>query len=252
MRRIRIYSAEPLTAHAPAELGAGPARHVGQVLRMQPGQALTLFDGLGGEYQAEITHCTRDKLRVAVGEHTPRECESPLQVTLWHALCKATRMDSIVQKATELGVACIQPVHTERSQVKLNAARAQRKVRHWTDIAIGACEQSGRNRLPVIAAPAAFGALLPLAARFDRALLLDPDGEEPMGAVKLGAGTALVLTGPEGGFSAAERAAAAAHGIASVSLGPRVLRTETAPVAALAILQALAGDFRTTQARRAD
>lgn len=243
MRSIRIFSAAPLTANSQAELGPGPARHVGQVLRMQSGQPLTLFDGRGGEYPAEILSCARDKLRVAVGAHVAHECESPLQLTLWHALCKATRMDSIVQKATELGAVCIQPVHTERSQIKLNAARAQRKVRHWTEIAIGACEQSGRNRVPVIADPVALPRLLPRASHFDRAVMLAPGATNTLATVALAAGSAVVLTGPEGGFTAGERAAAAAHGITGVCLGPRVLRTETAPVAALAILQALAGDL---------
>jgi 16S rRNA (uracil1498-N3)-methyltransferase len=186
---------------------------------------------------------------VLVGAHVDQECESPLQITLWHALCKATRMDSIVQKATELGAVCIQPVHTERSQIKLNADRARRKVEHWREIAIGACEQSGRNRLPVIAAPAALSALLPQAAGFDHALLLDPAGPTTLDALPRAGSTALVLTGPEGGFTAAECAAAAAHGIARVRLGPRVLRTETAPVAALAILQALAGDLGAAASR---
>ena len=243
MRNIRIFSSLPLTADSRAELGAGAARHVGQVLRMQPGQLLTLFDGRGGEYAAEIVSCARGKLSVAVGAHSDIEREAPLRVTLWHALCKATRMDSVVQKATELGAVCIQPIQTERSQIKLSGGRAERKLRHWTEIAIGACEQCGRNRVPAIMAPAAFSTLLPTAGGFSHALLMDPDGSATLAAGLQLSADVLVITGPEGGFSPAELSAAAARGISGVRLGPRVLRTETAPLAALAIMQALAGDL---------
>lgn len=243
MRTVRIYSPEALKPGTRTELTGGPARHVNQVLRMQPGAMLTLFDGRGGEYPAQIVSSRRGRLVVDTGNHHPVERESALSVTMWPALCKRSRMDNIIQKATELGVAAIRPVHSERSQIKLDTARAARKLRHWQEVIISACEQCGRNRLPDIAGPTGLGDLLSTVATFDHAVLLDPAGAEPLGDSLRPQDRVLMLTGPEGGFSAEERRAAAAHGVRSVRFGPRVLRTETAPVAALAVLQWLAGDM---------
>jgi 16S rRNA (uracil1498-N3)-methyltransferase len=243
MRPIRIYSPNPLQADSEAELGRAAAAHVAQVLRMQPGQHLTLFDGRGGEFTSTIVACTRQSLRVQVLTHTQIDRESSLAVTLWPALARGARFDAVIQKATELGATCIQPVQTERSVVRLDERRAAKKTQHWLDIAISACEQSGRNRLPNIRAPQGLKRLLSSRAEFTHALMLDPQGTQTFPESVSTGGSVVLLTGPEGGLSEAERSAALAAGFTAVQMGPRVLRTETAPLAALAILQVLAGDY---------
>lgn len=247
MREIRIFSALPLSAQSGLTLGSGPSRHISQVLRMQPGQELVLFDGSGGEYSARIEHCGRNKVAVRVGEHKPDERESPLELHLLHGLCRSERMDSVVQKATELGVTTIRPILTARSVIKLNAARAEKKRLHWQNVAISACEQSGRNRIPEILAPLPFAAALKL----DRgngtaqtlAIMLDPSGTNSLGDHAGGNNAVGLWTGPEGGFTADEVSQAKQAGFKITQAGPRILRTETAPIVALSILQLLAGDL---------
>lgn len=243
MRSVRIFSSSPLQVGAPAELGRTAAAHVGQALRMRAGQPLTLFDGAGGEYAATIIECTRQTLRVAVTEHHPLERETPLAVTLWPALARGARMDTIIQKATELGAEAIQPVLTERSVVRLDERRAAGKVRHWRDVAISACEQCGRNRVPLIHPPAALATLLAAPPEPGLRLMLDPQGQTSLAAQQLAPGPLLLLSGPEGGLSEDELRLAAQSGFVGVRLGPRILRTETAPLAALAAVQVLGGDL---------
>lgn len=214
---------------------------------MQAGQELVLFDGCGGEYPAVIESISRNKVRVTTHEHRPIERESALRITLWHGLCRGERMDSVIQKATELGAHAIQPVITERSTVKISADRAEKKLRHWRGIISSACEQCGRNRLPHINTPMVFTDLLDRIDAFDQALLLHPRDSENL-ATRLSylpeSGRLLLCTGPEGGFSDHELSAAANAGMHTVHLGSRVLRTETAPVVALSIAQLIAGDMR--------
>ncbi len=243
MRNVRIFSLAQLAAQTAVELDENAARHVSQVLRMQPGQALTLFDGTGGEYPATIEIASRSKLRVFVGDYRDTGCESPLDITLWHGLCRGERMDAVIQKATELGVARIRPVLTERSVVKLDERRAAKKQTHWQKIAISACEQSGRNRIPDILTPAPLAAVLPEARGFGCAAILSPDATVSLAAAITGQGNLLLVSGPEGGFTDTEVAAATASGMIAARLGPRVLRTETAPLVALAIAQQVSGDL---------
>lgn len=244
MREVRVYSEQPLSADSTLTLGSNAGRHVSQVLRMKAGQSLTLFDGTGGEYPATITTVARSAVEVETGARLAKDRESPLDITLWHGLCRAERMDTVVQKATELGVTRVQPVLTERSIIRLDDKRAAKKTLHWHNIAISACEQCGRNVLPEIAAPARFSDLLATVPQHERRILLHPTGARSLAETVGGAQSLLLCTGPEGGFSAAELAAAEAAGLTAATLGPRILRTETAPLAALGIIQALAGDLQ--------
>jgi 16S rRNA (uracil1498-N3)-methyltransferase len=212
-------------------LPAGAARHV-QVLRLQPGDALTLFDGRGGEYDAVVEHMGRSDVRVQVGAHHAIERETAVAVHLALAMPANERMDWLVEKATELGAASIQPLVAERSVLRLSGERAQKKQAHWQAIAIAACEQCGRNRVPTVQA------VQPLAGWVGTAtpglVLSLREGTQPLRAQ--GAGAVTLLSGPEGGLSPAEEDAAFARGWQAVHLGPRVLRAETAPLAALALL----------------
>ncbi len=249
MREVRIFSPTPLTANAIIELQAEAARHVSQVLRMQPGQALVLFDGTGGSYPAVISNLSNRTVSVETGTHQPEERESPVNLTLWHGLCRGERMDSIMQKATELGVNTIRPLLTERSLVKLDERRANKKLQHWQKIVVSACEQCGRNKLPSIEKPERLSEMLAKASEFDIALLLDPQAIMGLSTTlenHSNAANILICTGPEGGFTDEETEAAAQAGMLKVHAGPRILRTETAPLVALSIVQALLGDMRSS------
>jgi 16S rRNA (uracil1498-N3)-methyltransferase len=223
---------------------AGSAgNHIARVLRLRAGDALTLFDGRGGEYAAHIREIRKDTVLLDVLEHLPLERESPSQLTLAQGISRGERMDWVVQKATELGVARILPLFTERSVVHLDEKQASRKVQHWRSIAVAACEQSGRNRVPEIAAPAQLHDFLQAGKLAGTGLLLSPRAPLRIGDIPALAGGATVLIGPEGGLADFEQAAAISHGFTPVRMGPRVLRTETAAVCALTLLQQQFGDL---------
>ena len=251
MRQVRVYSAEPLAPQCEHVLSRTATEHVARVLRLRPGDPLVLFDGRGGEYAARLVRIERTAAIVATGRHLPVERESPLAITLLQGLARGEKMDWIVQKATELGVAHIVPVNAGRSVARIAGAdRADRKLEHWRAVAAAACEQCGRNRLPVIDAPVALPAALELAAAAGLRLLLTPEAQAEeehataLAALARSAGPSVaLLIGPEGGFEPAEIALATDHGFRGARLGPRVLRTETAAIAAIAALQALAGDL---------
>ena len=215
------------------------AHHAARVLRLRAGEAVTLFDGRGGEYGAQIVAIGRGGVRVAVGMHHARERESPLSITLVQGLSSSDRMDFIIQKAVELGVAAIQPVLTAKSVVRLSNERSAAKRIHWQRVAIAACEQCGRNRVPEI------GAALPVSryAPNDAAvkIVLSPLAKKDLRQFVQSPLTLAV--GPEAGFDAAEEDLLAQKGFVPARLGPRILRTETAALAALAALNALRGDF---------
>lgn len=241
MRIPRIFTEQPLLANTSVELEAGPSQHLSRVLRMKPGDSIILFNGSGGEYPATISLSDRKRVVVATGSLEAVERESGLRLQLGVAMSRGERMDWVVQKATELGVCVIAPLVTERTEVKLRGEREDRKLRHWRQIATSACEQSGRNRLPRILAPQVLDQWLP-SVRADIKLVLhhtahssDPGASAPSSAA--------LLVGPEGGLSAVEIDAAEQAGFSGLQLGPRVLRTETAPLAAIAILQARWGDM---------
>jgi 16S rRNA (uracil1498-N3)-methyltransferase len=221
------------------------AHHAARVLRLKAGDAVTLFNGDGAEYAGIIGHAARERVTVEVASRTEVDREAPLAVTLAQAISSGERMDYTLQKAVELGAAAIQPLTSSRSVVKLDAERAERRLAHWRTVVAGACEQSGRNRVPPVAPVAALSDWLarPASAAGDAlALLLSP--RSPIGLRDVGRPSrAILLVGPEGGFAGDEEHMATRAGYVAVRLGPRVLRTETAAVAALAAMHTLWGDF---------
>jgi 16S rRNA (uracil1498-N3)-methyltransferase len=246
MRLMRCFVAMPLASDSTVTLSVGASAHVAKVLRLRVGAALTLFDGRSGEFEGQILALERDGVRVRVGAHHAIERESPVAVTLLQCLARGERMDWIVQKATELGAAAIVPVLSEHSVVRLDEPGAQRRQQHLQSVAISACEQCGRNRVPAIKSPLTFERACAEAHDAGARLLLEPEGAQSLASVvnALTASTSVsVLIGPEGGLSAPELSMAQHHGFIGCNLGPRILRAETAPLAALATIQALLGDF---------
>jgi 16S rRNA (uracil1498-N3)-methyltransferase len=248
VRVSRVYVDAELEPGVNITLSGNAASHVTRVLRLRSGAALTLFNGRGGEYAGSIAAAGGGEVTVAIGEQRAEERESPLALTLAQGLSRGERMDFVVQKGTELGVRQLVPLLTERSVVRLDAQQTLRKLNHWHAIAIAACEQSGRNRLPEVLAPATLSGFLRESARDTASpaplrLLLSPDGASALGDVPRPGGAVTVLIGPEGGLADSEQEAALAAGFTAVRLGPRVLRTETAAIVALALLQRQFGDL---------
>ena len=232
----RFYCATALATGQSLDLPAGAARHV-QVLRLQPGAAITLFDGRGGEFEAVVEHMGRSDVRVQIGAHLSLEREAPREVHLAVGMPANERMDWLVEKATELGATGIQPLIAERSVLKLNGERAQKKRAHWQGIAIAACEQCGRNRVPAIHEVMDMARWLAVPQGQEVRLVLSLAAQaQPLSEAATGGAPVLILSGPEGGLAAHEEQAALAQGFQPASLGPRVLRAETAPLAALAAL----------------
>ncbi len=242
MSAPRFYLDQPLAPGARFSLPPGPARHAARALRLAVDDMIILFNGRGGEFAARIERINKDEVAVSVSGFAAIERESRLRVMLAQGISSGERMDYTLQKAVELGVAAIQPIAARRSVVKLAGERADRRVAHWQGVVASACEQCGRNQLPGVAPP------LPLAhwlgQRPDgRLLFLSPLAEARLADLPQPAGPDWLVAGPEGGFEADEIAALHAAGAIPVRLGPRVLRTETAALAALAAMQTLWGDF---------
>jgi 16S rRNA (uracil1498-N3)-methyltransferase len=244
----RFFCPAPLRTGDVLDLPAGAARHV-QVLRLQPGDTIHLFnhgpgwEGVspGGEFEARVTLMGRSQVQVEIGSHLQVEREPQNAVHLAVGMPANERMDWLVEKAAELGVASIQPLMTERSVLRLAAERATKKVEHWQGIAISACEQCGGNRVPTVHGVKTLvqwlGGLRLAESGAPKGLLLSlREGSQALRMVELGSGGALFLSGPEGGLSANEENAALLAGFAPVTLGPRVLRSETAALTALARL----------------
>ncbi len=254
MRMTRVHVDAPLETGALLALPDGAAQHVSRVLRLGPGATLRLFNGRGGEYEATIEAVRRNEVTVRLGAHDAVERESSLRITLLQGLARGEKMDLILQKATELGVTGLVPVQMTRSTVRLDARNADAKQRHWQSVVISACEQCGRNTVPLVSPPCDFQQSLTLSSSHEPAshkLMLAPDDGARSLPEWIGTGLSAdagahvaVLVGPEGGFDTAETAAALASGFTNCRLGPRILRTETAGLAALAALQSLAGDLR--------
>jgi 16S rRNA (uracil1498-N3)-methyltransferase len=243
MRTSRIYVGEPLAPGLRVRIAGSAANHILRVLRLAPGDALIAFDGRGGEYSARIGGLGRNAVTVEIGEHSPIDRESPLAVTLVQGVSRGERMDLVVQKATELGVRRIVPVLTERAVVRFDAKQRAARLRHWLGVAVAACEQCGRNVVPQIAAPAPLGELLSEGDDDSCRLVLTPAGEASVRDLTAGWAGVTLLIGPEGGLSQAERQSAIRAGYRPLGLGPRVLRTETAAIAALAAVQLRLGDL---------
>jgi 16S rRNA (uracil1498-N3)-methyltransferase len=232
----RFHCSAPLSPGQWLELPAHAARHV-QVLRLQPGAAITLFTGEGGEFEAVVEHMGRTEVRVQVGEHRVIEREAACDVQLAVGMPANERMDWLVEKATELGTTAFWPLVTERSVVKLSGERAQKKRAHWEAIAVAACEQCGRNRIPKVHEVMDLERWFARLSSGARKLLLSPTAQVgPSAATGASREPVIALSGPEGGFSRHEEQRALEHGFIAVNLGARVLRAETAPLALLAAL----------------
>lgn len=243
MRTIRIHVDLPLSLGAELSLPSQAAEHVARVLRLASGAAITLFNGDGRDYQAIILDVGKREVSARIETSATPQNESPLRLTLAQAVVRGEKMDLIVQKATELGVTRIVPLLTERSEVKLDASRAEKRLVHWRAVVASACEQSGRARLPEVV-PA-----LPLSVWLDGLtqdqtlrLALLPQATQSSRDLRFMDGSGLLVVGPEGGLGERDIAALIASGFTGLQLGPRILRTETAGLAALAALQAIHGD----------
>lgn len=242
MSEPRLYLAAPLASGARLALEPAANQHLVRVLRLQRGATVTVFNGEGGEYRARIVSLERGQATLEIGDWVEQERESALPITLIQGVSRGERMDYTIQKAVELGVHAIVPVLTERSVVRLDGTRAAKRRAHWQGVCVHACQQCGRNRLPPIEAPEPLRDWL--ARGPHTGWVLDPQADIGLAAGppdKLGPN--FLLVGPEGGLSPAELQQATAAGLRAVRLGPRILRTETAAVAALAALQTLWGDY---------
>ena len=244
-RATRIHVPGPLSAGQHTPLPAKAAAHVARVLRMKPGDPLVVFDGLGAQFDARIDSIRRQDVQVLVlKEIGGADLESPLRITLAQGIARGDRMDWVLQKATELGVAAIVPLFTGRTQVRLDEDRERRRMEHWHGVIASACEQCGRSRLPQLHAPQDLAGWAATQADSD-ILRLTLDPEASRAPHQLPQVSELVLAvGPEGGWSASDRDILAAARFSGLRLGPRILRTETAGIAALAALQAMIGDLR--------
>lgn len=245
MRKIRVYVDAPMQIGRQVALPEFAAHHAVRVLRLREGDPLTLFNGDGHDYQGVLSHARKDLVTVTLGSAEPVHLESPLRITLIQAMARGEKMDLILQKAAELGVSAVLPVVTERTEVKLEEDRVDKRMMHWKYVLASACEQCGRAEVPSIAAPIALHelpALLGASAPGDLRLALHPeptsrwDWPQQVQSVSL-------LIGPEGGLTARDLAQAKQAGFQMLSMGPRILRTETAGLAAITLMQARYGDF---------
>jgi 16S rRNA (uracil1498-N3)-methyltransferase len=243
MRTTRVFVGEPLVPDADVRLPAAAANHVGRVLRLREGAVIIAFDGSGNDYRCEILAVKGDEVRVRVGPRTAGLPESPLRITLVQAVSRGERMDWTLQKATELGVRTIVPVLSARSVVRLDADQAEKKLRHWQAIVAGACEQCGRSIVPELRAPQDLSRYLSSATREGQRFVLSPSGPASLAGLNSMGARVELLIGPEGGLDDVELERATAAGFTPVRLGPRVLRTETAGIVALTVLQSMWGDL---------
>ena len=239
----RIYLANPLTANSDVILPENAFHRVIRVLRLKPGGHLILFNGEGGEFHAILKHMDRHTATVRVEKYVEREAESSLKITLAQSIAKGVRMDYSLQKATELGADRILPLITQRSVVRLSKDQLGKRLLHWQRVVISACEQCGRNRIPTILRPINYRDWLHLRGKEEIALLLNPDADKNLTQLSPPTDSITLLIGPEGGLTSEEITLAKTAGFIDIRLGPRILRTETAGVAALAALQTLWGDL---------
>ena len=244
MASTRLFVNDPLVSATELQLGRDQAHYLGRVLRLRNGDKLTVFNGDNGEFDAHVTSIAKNSATIVVDAALETATESALKIHLVQGISRGERMDFVVQKATELGVKRITPVFTEYGVVKLNDARAAKRNDHWQSVAIGACEQSGRIRPPLIDAPVDLNAWFGAGTKeADSDLILKPGAATPLSSIAAPVTKVCLLIGPEGGFSDTEYEDAEIAGFAAVSLGPRVLRTETAALTAIAVVQSLWGDF---------
>ena len=242
MRLTRIHVGAPLAPGARVVLPEAATAHLVRVLRLQPGDACVLFNGDGHDYDARISAIGKRGAEAEVIATRTVDNESPLRITLLQGIARGEKMDWILQKATELGIAEVLPVASERSEVKLDAARADKRLAHWRSVVVSACEQSGRARVPGVAAPQSLASALATGPAMP-GYLLDPFADQAIAGLPAAMDQCTLAVGPEGGWSARDREQLLAAGFVGLRLGPRVLRTETAGIAAIAALQSRAGDL---------
>jgi 16S rRNA (uracil1498-N3)-methyltransferase len=241
MRVPRVYTPQALAQGLQIELAEPQSHYLSKVLRMDTGRELILFNGLGGEYQASISAIHKKFIEVTLGEFSPENKQSPLELELAIGVSRGDRMDWVLQKATELGVTKITPLLTERTEVKLKGERADKKMEHWQQIIISACEQCQRNLVPVLTEPCNFADWV---TQCDAKLKFVLHHRDNQGLpAQQQTNQVALLIGPEGGLTDEEIALAQTQHFTALTLGPRVLRTETAPIAAISLVQYLWGDF---------
>lgn len=244
MRLTRSHVDLPLTSGARITLPEDSAAHLVRVLRLREGDACVLFNGDGHDYPARLVQAGKREAVVELGDAAPADNESPLRITLLQGIARGEKMDLILQKATELGVAAIMPVNGERTEVKLDAERAGKRLAHWREVTVSACEQCGRARLPGIAPPRPLEQAVQALDRDMLRLILDPEAVHRLATLVAPASMRIAIAiGPEGGWSPRDLATLEGAGFTGLQLGPRVLRTETAGLAAIAALQARFGDL---------
>lgn len=245
MATPRFYHPAPLLPGHATPLSANAAIHASRALRMQAGDHVILFNGDGKLYQGKLVSISKHEVIADILEAIPCTSESPLNITLAQAISSGDRMDFTIQKAVEMGVTAIQPIASQRSIVKLSGDRAEKRREHWQNVVISACEQSGRATIPHIAMPVSLHEWLAQAAADQETLItLAPDAQIALPEMEISAHKNIfLLIGPEGGLTDDEIRLATQHGYTSVRMGPRILRTETAALAAIASMQALWGDF---------
>jgi 16S rRNA (uracil1498-N3)-methyltransferase len=241
LRIHRLHVRQALEPGLEVALEERAAHYLARVLRVGAGQAVVLFNGDGFDYAGEVRHAGRRETTVAVNARLPGLVESALRISVVQAVSRGERMDHTLQKCTELGAAEFQPLFCERSEVRLDGAKLERRLDHWRGVVVSACEQCGRARIPPVHPPLTVHGWLGQAVQGSR-LVLDPDAGSPLAAVNP-AGSVEFAVGPEGGFSETELALMSRQEVRAVSLGPRILRTETAAPAAVAVLQCLKGDL---------
>jgi len=241
MSITRIYQNQVLQIGEVIQLDALASNHLCRVLRLQPPSEFVMFNGQGGQYQARLLSASKRGAEALLIDFSEHEVESPLKLHLAQSLVRGEKMDFIIQKATELGVTEITPLLTEFCNVKLSDERQQKKLAHWQQVIISACEQCGRNQIPKINPPQLFSSWVNQQQAAIK-IILDPTGKTPITKMAVSGESALAI-GPEGGFSAEELNSAQANGFKLCLMGPRVLRTETASITALTLLQALYGDL---------
>ncbi len=246
MRLSRIYHNQQLDGARQATLGESASRHLVRVLRLRTGEKLIVFDGSGEEYPARITQIRNGQVEVTLSKPRRPPTESPIDITLAQGLVRGDRMDLVLQKATELGVSRIVPVAMDRCVTRLSPKRLEKRLHHWQSLVIGACEQCGRTVLPVIESLQSSAELVEnsTASEYALRLLLQTDSENRIDDLRQDPGRRILLwVGPEGGFTDSEAAAAVAKGFRSLRLGPRILRTDTAGLVGLSLLQTRFGDM---------
>jgi 16S rRNA (uracil1498-N3)-methyltransferase len=243
MRLTRVFVDQPLAPGARVTLPESATTHLVRVLRLREGEACMLFNGDGHDYDATLATVTKRVVDVMVGGAHAVDNESPLRLVLLQGIARGEKMDLILQKATELGVSAIAPVFADRTEVRLDGERLDKRMAHWRSVVTSACEQSGRARIPELLSARGLGEAAAALDADALKLTLDPQGEHRFETLDRPVGDVVIGIGPEGGWSAKDRELLAQHGFTGLRLGPRVLRTETAGLAAIAAMQARFGDL---------